>query len=269
MKKLALITVLIVPLCSFSFTKNPPGTVQVEDNLFIDEFEVSNVNWIEYMYWTKQIYGLDSEEYKAVITDTLVWRRPEAYNEPYVQYYHKHPAYHNYPVVGISYEQAIAFCKWRTDRVNEAIYIKENKIKPEIGQQFPEAPQVYKYRLPTKAEWEKVARIDYSKRIEKKMNRKKNKGKERHNLLGNDKDQGPDNALKNKPDITNRVDSYWPNAIGVYNMIGNVGEMVQGKFVKGGGWRTRPEHATVEIDFEYVKPKDWVGFRCVCEKVDQ
>ncbi|PLX17505.1 MAG: hypothetical protein C0599_13625 [Salinivirgaceae bacterium] len=269
MKKRVLITLLIVPFCFNSFAKNPPGTVTVDENFFIDAYEVSNLDWREYMFWTKRIYGRNSPEYKAVLPDTLVWRRPGAYNEPYVQYYHKHPAYFNYPVVGISYDQAVAYCKWRTDRVNEKIYIKENKIEPNDGQQFPEAPQVYKYRLPTKAEWERVAKIGYSERTKKKMNRKKNKGKERHNLYGNETEEGLDKALNNKPDITNQVDSYWPNAIGVYNIIGNVGEMVQGKFVKGGGWRTKVEHAKVEIDFEYVNPKYWVGFRCVCEKVHQ
>ena len=55
--------------------------------------------------------------------DTLVWRDKLRYNEPYVNNYLRHPAYKNYPVVGVSWLQATDYCKWRTDRVNEQILI--------------------------------------------------------------------------------------------------------------------------------------------------
>lgn len=52
-------------------------------------------------------------------------------NEPYVQYYFRHVAYREYPVVGVSYEQAQSYCKWRTERVHIALEIKEGKRKVE------------------------------------------------------------------------------------------------------------------------------------------
>lgn len=270
MKKLVIVFIFIVPFSVTNYAKNPPGTVQVSENLFIDVYEVSNVNWKEYVFWTKNIYGAESKEYKAVLPDTLVWRRPGAYNEPYVQYYYKHPAYNNYPVVGISYKQAVAYCKWRTDRVNEKIYVKENKIDYKPGDTFPDAPKVYQYRLPTKAEWEKVAKVGFSKQALRQQGRKKYRDMKHHNLIYEEADNDSEEELLNdKADITNQVDSYWPNKLGVYNMIGNVGELVQGKIVKGGGWRTKASDVSVETDFKYEKPEDWIGFRCVCEKVKQ
>lgn len=90
-------------------------------SFYMDETEVSNVDWLEYMYWIKRNFNEDREYYYGAIPDTLVWRRPLSYNEPYVNNYLRHPAYQDYPVVGITWEQANAYCEWRTDRVNEQI----------------------------------------------------------------------------------------------------------------------------------------------------
>ncbi len=66
--------------------------------------------------------------------DSLVWRRPMGYNEPYVQYYFRHPSYNEYPVVGVSWLQASDYCAWRTDSVNEGILIREGILKPDPNQ---------------------------------------------------------------------------------------------------------------------------------------
>jgi formylglycine-generating enzyme required for sulfatase activity len=70
-------------------------------------------------------------------------------------------------------------------------------------------------------------------------------------------------------DITSPVKSYFPNKIGVYNLIGNVAEMISEEGIaKGGSWINKPEEVSVTEDFHYTKPSDWLGFRCVCEKVN-
>jgi len=90
-------------------------------SFYMDETEVANVDWLEYLYWIRRTFPEDREYYYNAMPDTLVWRRPLSYNEPYVDNYLRHPAFQDYPVVGISWEQANAYAEWRTDRVNENI----------------------------------------------------------------------------------------------------------------------------------------------------
>ncbi|SFB81397.1 gliding motility-associated lipoprotein GldJ/gliding motility-associated lipoprotein GldJ,TIGR03530 [Parapedobacter composti] len=90
-------------------------------SFYMDETEVSNADWLEYLHWIRQNFPDDDEFYYRALPDTLVWRQPLSYNEPYVDLYLRHPAYQDYPVVGVTWEQANDYCIWRTDRVNEHI----------------------------------------------------------------------------------------------------------------------------------------------------
>lgn len=95
-------------------------------SFYMDETEVTNFHWLEYLYWTDRVYGDDYPEiYTKALPDTLVWREKLAFNEPYTEYYLRHPAYRDYPVVGVNWLQANDFCAWRSDRVNELILIRE------------------------------------------------------------------------------------------------------------------------------------------------
>jgi sulfatase modifying factor 1 len=90
-------------------------------SFYMDETEVSNTNWLEYLHWIRESYPDDHEYYYNELPDTLVWRSALSYNEPYVDNYLRHPAYAEYPVVGISWEQASRYCEWRTSQTNEYI----------------------------------------------------------------------------------------------------------------------------------------------------
>lgn len=85
---------------------------------YMDETEVANVDWLEYLNWIRDV-PQDPRWYYEALPDTLVWRSPLAYNEPYVNNYLRHPAYQDYPVVGVTWEQAVAYSDWRTNVVNE------------------------------------------------------------------------------------------------------------------------------------------------------
>lgn len=95
-------------------------------SFYMDETEVSNRDWLEYLHAIRRNYPTDYEYYYNELPDTLVWRRPLSYNEPYVDNYLRHPAYQDYPVVGVSWEQATRFCEWRTDVVNESLLRSQN-----------------------------------------------------------------------------------------------------------------------------------------------
>jgi len=90
-------------------------------SFYMDETEVANQDWIDYLHWINVTYPDDHELYYNALPDTLVWRSPLSYNEPYVDNYLRHPAFQDYPVVGVTWDQAQDYCTWRTDRVNENI----------------------------------------------------------------------------------------------------------------------------------------------------
>jgi formylglycine-generating enzyme required for sulfatase activity len=117
---------------------NPPRRVTVS-SFYMDETEVTNLSWLEYLYWLKRIYG-DSypEIVNRALPDTLVWRDKMEYNEPYVEYYLRHPAFRDYPVVGVNWLQSSNYCAWRSDRVNELILIREGLLNHSPTAQFDE-----------------------------------------------------------------------------------------------------------------------------------
>ena len=108
---------------------NIPRRVTVS-SFYIDETEVANIHYLEYLYWVTRVFSADYPEvYKKALPDTLVWRDRLAYNEPLVELYLRHPAYQQYPVVGVNWLQSSDFCAWRTDRVNEQILIREGILR--------------------------------------------------------------------------------------------------------------------------------------------
>src|SRR5690606_26508146 len=114
----------LIALISFSFKQSRsekivfPGTIQVNDTLFVDGTEVTNLSSQEYTHWLKTVHGQNASAYLYALPDTSVWLIGGMNsNAPYQSHYRSAKVFHDYPVVGISYEQAIAFCKWRAERV--------------------------------------------------------------------------------------------------------------------------------------------------------
>lgn len=103
-------------------------------SFYMDECEISNLNYLEYLHWLRRVYVDYPEVWETALPDTNCWRNKLAYNEPYVEYYLRHPAYKNYPVVGVNWLQATAYAAWRSDRVNEMILIREGILEPNIDQ---------------------------------------------------------------------------------------------------------------------------------------
>jgi formylglycine-generating enzyme len=115
---------------------NIPRRVTVA-SFYMDETEVANVHYREYLFWLNRVFQ-DTAITNKALPDTLVWRSELAYNEPYVEYYFRHPSYNLYPVVGVNWKQAYDYCLWRTDRVNENTLWEKNIInkKAEIQKQL-------------------------------------------------------------------------------------------------------------------------------------
>ena len=108
---------------------NNTPTQQHVQSFYMDETEVTNLMYLEYLDYLKKVYPPSEERYREIyngaLPDTLVWRNRLGYNETMTNNYLRHPAYANYPVVGVSWIQAVEFSDWRTDRVNELRLEKE------------------------------------------------------------------------------------------------------------------------------------------------
>ena len=103
---------------------NSPNQQHVQ-SFYMDETEVTNLMYLEYLDWLKKVFPPSDENYRRIyegaVPDTLVWRNRLGFNEVMTNNYLRHPAYANYPVVGVSWIQAVEFSNWRTDRVNEMV----------------------------------------------------------------------------------------------------------------------------------------------------
>lgn len=138
-KQLALLTITVFLTCySFcqpsilSLKEIEKNFIKVNDNLYAYKYETSNE--LYNLFLSKQT-GSDINLLKV---DFANWRLPKYSNEPYAQYYHLHPALANYPVVNISYEAAVEFCKWLTECYNNYSDRKYKKVE---------------IRLPSSEEW--------------------------------------------------------------------------------------------------------------------
>ncbi len=125
---------------------NNTPTQQHVQSFYMDETEVTNLMYLEYLDWTKKVFPPDDENYKliyqGVVPDTLVWRNRLGFNETMTNNYLRNPAYSEYPVVGVSWVQAVEFASWRTDRVNELVLeqegmtVKNARFDVEAGETF-------------------------------------------------------------------------------------------------------------------------------------
>jgi len=211
-----------------------------------------------------------------IYPDTTVWMRDfnYSYNEPMHNDYFWHDAYNDYPVVGVTWHQAKAFCEWRTKTKND--YQKTKKKKSLV----PE------FRLPTEAEWEYAARGGLQGAMYPWGGpyTKNDRGCFMANFKPMRGDYAVDQAL-----YTVEANAYDPNGYSLYNMSGNVSEWIDSsyeaeayefsssinpsvnntenklKVVRGGSWKDVKYFLQVSSrDYEYAsRARSYIGFRTV------
>ena len=227
--------------------------------LFASAYETSNADYQSYLTWLQNNEG--QEAYKKAFPDTNVWVSGKDYREKFKTYYFSHPAYRNYPVVGLSYEQASAYCQWLTKIWNDRL--PDKNIKKVV------------FRLPTESEWETAAYGGMgqgnvypwgSDRIDVDYVTHKNPILANYRRSSNDY-MGVAGSLTDGMDVTTAVKTFTPNAFGLYQMAGNVAELVQEKgILKGGSWGDPSYKLTIPYRDTLKTPTScFVGFRVFAE----
>ena len=240
------------------------NTVPVEsDYLYAAKTEVSNLQYREFLSYVKKNNGV--EAFWKLYPDSLVWRKKIGYGEPFVEYYFQHPAYKDYPVVGVSKDQATAYCNWLTEI---------------LSQNMPKGYKKIKVRLPTKKEWEHAARGGHPEyNLPAGVNKYRmgpgDKKKYQGDLMYNFNLRNGLNTSGNTNStsiVTTPVISYWKNDYGLYNMSGNVAEIViDDTIVKGGSWNSSAYFMQIQANdygLSSKTPTNEVGFRYFIEVLE-
>ena len=250
------------------FEKLQKSFVALNEVEHIGKFEVTNGEYNLFLKNLKQTKNYDL--YYKCYPDTTLWNKnfAMAFHDPMTNMYNCHPAYSNYPIVNITYEGAVEYCKWLTVQYN---------------QQHPEGKYV-SFRLPTEQEWRYAAGSKNEKAISpfpndnilscdpiitgKKKSKNETDTTEHCLYLGNiktDKGYQADGGFH-----TTSVTSYRPNAFGIFNTFGNVAEMTSTKgIVKGGSWDDVFEDCTFDKNSKLSAPDSRVGFRIMMEVVPE
>jgi len=223
--------------------------VKISDKIYAAKFETS------YADYTPFIQNLQTQNEEAKLQQAQIdhtkWTTL-LNSEPMSAHYHTLESYKNFPVVNVTPESASLYCRWLTKQYNNSANRKFNKVI---------------FRLPTVNEWETAAKGGNINATYpwKGNSLKNNKGE----IVANFKN--PSNENNQTIDLTAPVQSYFPNAFGIYNMSGNVSEMViDSPVTKGGSWNDSPEFLTITSQQKFDKvPSPTIGFRVFMEVIEK
>lgn len=251
----------------------PPACVHLTNNLFIDEAEITNIDYQEFLFYLKK--DSTEETFNKALPQLKIYDFGEAD-------YFTSQQYRFFPIVGLTHEQAMEYCKWRSQFVTK---LYRTKYKKKVN---------FIFRLPTEKEWELAASngLDNSKhkygvegqptisyRIEKKATGfildKIQTTKSEAEVLSDILNSGiiidlPFNVKRDLPYFLKfgtpyYTYSFYRNDYGIYNMIGNVAEMTYEKGIaKGGSFKDDLSASKITDKRNYSGPTDDIGFRCIC-----
>lgn len=252
--------------------------IKVNDSLYVDQTEITVDAWLSYYTWTLENKGVDMAEKlmpKENCVSDFVWEYintkakkksksksrqtlqpigyfqdncPEIIEKDSVMYSFvgnkKSCIYKYYPITGITYEQAVSFCKWRTE-----ICGNENAI----------------FRLPSREEWRMIAILGMSE-DEKMNNQLDSINGEELCAIFNYK-ISPELCMAQRgidSSFAMTMGSFLPSRINSYDMFGNVSEMTftKGEAV-GGNYSLYAKQCHYDLIQQYTRPEPWLGFRCI------
>jgi len=234
------------------------------EEFYISTTEISNGQYQTFLNYLKLQNRI--QDLNAAMLDTGQWKKVIPYSEPYVNYYHSHKAFEKYPCVNMSFEGATLYCAW----LKEMLELADNRYDYEVS-------------LPNKNQW------IYAASGGKKNSPYSWSGpymKNKYGVLCNFRDIGANSIhfdeatekyvvvlnqgfdieqspkINNDADVTAPVLSYMPNGYGLYNVCGNVAEMIAEKGIAmGGSFYSTGYDVRVRSEIKYTNPLPTVGFR--------
>lgn len=218
---------------------------KIDSSLYADKFELTNYEYQAFLSWAK---NASPDIYKESKVDTAAWNLLNDI-DPIRENYHHHESFAQYPVVNISFDAANHFCKWLTDTYNTSTKKKFQKVT---------------FRLPTELEWEKAARGGLKDSLQYYAWKGVDVTDKHNNYLCNFQDVNTTKGAESADHyiITAPVNTYQPNGYGLYNICGNVAEMINEEGItKGGSWFSKRESLRISYSEYYTDVKPYIGFR--------
>jgi formylglycine-generating enzyme required for sulfatase activity len=247
----------------------PSGEVYVDrekvtvQSFYMSETEITNFQYAEFLHELKEQGANDKYEIAAIDNEKWNTAFNTSHLEPMAEYYHRHPAYLDYPVVNVSRAGADLFCEWLSSKYDS---LSNGELK-------------LKFRVPTRAEWMRAATGDatfseYSWGIRRMQNEEgvsyANYLKLGAQHITRDEESGEYEVITSATwgtedaELTAAAKSYFPNDYGLYNMSGNVAEMVSdGDFAVGGDWNSPGYDIRIQSIKKFEETHPTVGFRIV------
>lgn len=251
-----------------------PNMVRISNNFYADHTEIWNTAYKEYLYWTKTVYGVNSQEYINALPDASVWQFQNKTGIKHDEYFWS-PEFDEFPLVGITLEQAKIYSTWRTDRVAEMLMIEKGYLNTNLNANPTNVFSIEKYKngeielekeldsffvypnftIPTIEEWETLSGINTEFKYGINSSSDHNKMYMKKGEIFNAHHDFKSVPLKScKHGIK--------NIYGLYHTIGNVSELVDDNGItKGGNWKNITKDFDPSQNLKQNIPNCWTGFR--------
>jgi formylglycine-generating enzyme required for sulfatase activity len=232
------------------------NTFAMNSRLCMDLTEVPSMVWKTFLEEMKADHGIGSEEYNSNIPDFQLWEEifPGMTSSKISRMFMEEETFNLMPIVGVSYEQVLAFCKWREKLLQKEL----DAMDPDMRENFPKK---FIFRLPTNKEWARIRFMTQEKKMLKRMDKMVEKNMkffkiEKNTVMKNSYRAG--HIYQTKTDY-----------LGLYNIFDNVAEMTSERGIAmGGSWNEANEESKYDREFTYQGAQAWLGFRCIFEIVE-
>lgn len=285
---LYILSIVLLSSCinarNYQLKKNPPNGIQISENFYCDQTEITNFHWMEYLHYTGKVFGNNSQKYRAILPDTNVWKQFDTCQIKKVDFYLRHPIYRDFPVVGITQHQAREYSSWRSDRVFEYLLVKlkiiEENTNPTSENYFTierffnnEIPRLKntqieyypEFRLPNAEERKKA--LHFSDSIAIFLNDKYYPNEEFSVFPDIHCFIAPCNKQNREVTVSVEKNSQFKKYKLIADLRGNVSEWAfEDGVVYGGSWNDKCEDILkTDSTVNHVTPTAWIGFRNVVE----